>query len=1822
MKKRLFKEVFIILFSIFLIIFMASFALGDVFINEFLPNGLIEPDSEWVELYNNGSSSVDLANYNITESGASANVTLNGTIPANGFIVLAENFTLFNSTYPNVNVSGIRIVEYGINVASFQLSNTAGNITLYNSSGSKINNVSYSSTSENVSEGRFPDGNESFSTFTAPTPGAKNDNAAPVFNNWVNPSKNTSFIGSLFNVTVNITDQIYTVNTSFMDFNGTNFTMNRSGDILYYLLNTSKYLETAASSTYNITIYFNDSIGLSATDTLFNISIDNTFPNITSPNVSSNSRNFVNPGFVFNASVNASDENLLNVTCLFNGTTVGYFANTSNKTFFCNLTAPLIEDNYTITFTVFDKANNTNTTTTNFTTRYTTSQTLSPADVTITDLNHSSKIVEVNATLTNTGSNTMYDTGVIIDSFSPSVFASATSVSYKSCSLFLNASQSCNVKLNLTINGSLAAEAYTVYWDANWTDNNLTVRSISQAATSTVTISSNPQITTTKNRTATISHNANATLSIYINTTGNANLQNVNITYIASTLPASWLDINPQNFSTISSNTTFDVNVTVPQATSPNNYTGTLYINSSSSNNKTLLLTVEVPTDSSWIMSPNSTTTYSKSSSAGLAANITINNTGNIGQNFSFSYEGSLHFYIWNTSNINSLYVERNSAGALNIYHLSNGPLTSYDLNVTIASQNISASNLSVVSLIQDDTPPVVNITSPANGSYVKNSSVHFNVSVVTETNLSRLEYYINSTLVLDTSNITFSFSWNTTNGSFGDEIYTLKVIAYDSAGNLNSTQINVTVNNTDNNPKLKSNIPAINWTEESNTTINLSNYFQSLDGDSFSYNSTSPNNVTVSFNNNTNIATFAPSANFSGLNYIIINAIDSGNKTTASNNATLNVTAVNDAPTQPILLTPTNNTNVTSSSRKATLTWNASFDVENDQITYFVFFSNNSNNISVNTTPVNTSTTSTSVSFTGLTTNETYFWNVIAGDSSLNSSRSKTFQFTVNSDSNPTINSWQWNNTVTVSSTNTTPIILENITLAFEVTANDTDSDSINFTWYLNNTQKSNVQNYTFNFTNNFTSAGSHNITLIVLDNNSNEARQAWTLKINNLNRNPTLTAISNKTALEDSQLAFNITASDPDNDTLTYTSNHTSITVTKVNNTIATVTWTATNNDVGNNTIAFNVSDGSLTASRTITITVNNSNDAPTITSFAPTENKTIAENIGSQNFNVTLTDVDSGDSATASWFRNTTSIASNSSNVTVTGLSSGIYNITAIVNDTSGAEARYEWNLIVTSDINSSELTSPVLNLNSSQRQSTTNVTVNQSTFGSVDFGNDTLNFSSVVNLEDAFNISNGLISVDTDTYSGLNKSASLVMKGLNFTKAPLIFAASGFESTANNASCSTCSGITYNVSTGILRFNVSHFTTYFTQTNTTNGAPIITSTAVTSATEDDEYEYDVEATDPDGDTLTFSLETTLSGMSIDSSTGLITYTTPSTGTFNVTVNVSDGSLSDSQAFAISVTKGAKLKISDLDVKVDGKSDKNMKNNTKISVEAEPGSKVVFEVELENSFTDDEDLEIEDIDVEITIEDIDDNDDLDEDADEFDLRADDEDTVKIEFKVPLEVDEDTYDVKIEVEGTDENNTEHKFFWDLELEVEKEKHEIRIIRSALVPATIKCERELSISTEIINTGTEDEDDVALEVTSPGLGINSMTEYIELDEGDGDSRLTKLVKAVISSDVAAGTYPVTINTYYGGKLSETETVEVNVDDCEQVRKIKEEVKEEKPKVEIVKPIVTAEDQPAPSLEISFRQTSLYNTMIAIMIVLFIGTAVFVIGAAYIVLKK
>ena len=85
---------------------------------------------------------------------------------------------------------------------------------------------------------------------------------------------------------------------------------------------------------------------------------------------------------------------------------------------------------------------------------------------------------------------------------------------------------------------------------------------------------------------------------------------------------------------------------------------------------------------------------------------------------------------------------------------------------------------------------------------------------------------------------------------------------------------------------------------------------------------------------------------------------------------------------------------------------------------------------------------------------------------------------------------------------------------------------------------------------------------------------------------------------------------------------------------------------------------------------------------------------------------------------------------------------------------------------------------------------------------------------------------------------------------------------------------------------------------------NSSPVIESDPVTTAKEGATYTYDVEATDPNEDALTYSLTVSPTGMTINSTTGVITWTPAAAGSFDVTVEVSDGSKSETQSFTIIV------------------------------------------------------------------------------------------------------------------------------------------------------------------------------------------------------------------------------------------------------------------------------------------------------------------------------
>ena len=118
------------------------------------------------------------------------------------------------------------------------------------------------------------------------------------------------------------------------------------------------------------------------------------------------------------------------------------------------------------------------------------------------------------------------------------------------------------------------------------------------------------------------------------------------------------------------------------------------------------------------------------------------------------------------------------------------------------------------------------------------------------------------------------------------------------------------------------------------------------------------------------------------------------------------------------------------------------------------------------------------------------------------------------------------------------------------------------------------------------------------------------------------------------------------------------------------------------------------------------------------------------------------------------------------------------------------------------------------------------------------------------------------------------------------------------------------VTVRVSDGQLSANAS-FTVTVEAPASVNTAPVIVSPPVTTAAYSKAYSYTVIATDTPGDTLTFSLVSAPAGMSINASTGKITWRPASNqiGNHSVSVKVTDqGGLSATQTFTVEVIRSA--------------------------------------------------------------------------------------------------------------------------------------------------------------------------------------------------------------------------------------------------------------------------------------------------------------------------
>jgi len=162
-----------------------------------------------------------------------------------------------------------------------------------------------------------------------------------------------------------------------------------------------------------------------------------------------------------------------------------------------------------------------------------------------------------------------------------------------------------------------------------------------------------------------------------------------------------------------------------------------------------------------------------------------------------------------------------------------------------------------------------------------------------------------------------------------------------------------------------------------------------------------------------------------------------------------------------------------------------------------------------------------------------------------------------------------------------------------------------------------------TFNFSPNFTQAGTYNVTFYASDGTAIDSEQV-VFTVNNVNQAPVLAAIGPRSVNEGANLNFSVSATDPDGTTpvlTTTTPLPANATFVDNGNGTGTFNFNPSFSQAGTFNVTFRASDGTIIDSEQVVITVNNVNQAPVLAAIGP---RSTTENIN-LTFGVAATDAD---------------------------------------------------------------------------------------------------------------------------------------------------------------------------------------------------------------------------------------------------------------------------------------------------------------------------------------------------------------------------------------------------------------------------------------------------------------------------------------------------------------------------------------------------------------------------------------------------------------------
>ena len=195
---------------------------------------------------------------------------------------------------------------------------------------------------------------------------------------------------------------------------------------------------------------------------------------------------------------------------------------------------------------------------------------------------------------------------------------------------------------------------------------------------------------------------------------------------------------------------------------------------------------------------------------------------------------------------------------------------------------------------------------------------------------------------------------------------------------------------------------------------------------------------------------------------------------------------------------------------------------------------------------------------------------------------------------------------TITVANTNRVPFldsvedqsVAEGETLSFTVTASDFDGGTpVLSVSNLPGGATFDPATGNFAWTPGTTDAGPYEVTFIATDGEGLAGTMSVTITVTNVNRAPSLDPIDNQSIAEGELLTFTLSATDPDDDTLTFGATDLPGDAT-LNATTGVFVWTPGYEDASEYPVEFTVSDGAAPpVAGAVVITVSNTNRAPAL-------------------------------------------------------------------------------------------------------------------------------------------------------------------------------------------------------------------------------------------------------------------------------------------------------------------------------------------------------------------------------------------------------------------------------------------------------------------------------------------------------------------------------------------------------------------------------------------------------------------------------------------------